>query len=493
MPRRASTQPLQLPPRPARAPAGRWLATSLRAAVLDGRCRPGMRLPATRDLARQYGLARGTIVAAFDQLRAEGYLEGRVGSGTFVRRVLPDHLLEVRRRRVTAPAAPVSAVRLSAIGEQVRLFGTVDDGPPRAFRTNLPAVELFPTAIWAQLLARRGRRASLAVLRGCPVLGHPALRDAIADYLQVSRGVRASGQHVVIVSGAQEALDLVGRLLLDPGDRAAVEDPGYPGAAAIFAASGATVVSIGIDADGAMVPTAGDPPPRLVYLTPAHQCPLGVTMSLERRLAFLDWARRTSTMLVEDDYDSEYRYGGRPVPALHGLDRHGRVIYVGTFNKVLAPGLRLGYLVLPEALVDRVAALKSIATRHAPVLEQLVLLDFLAEGHFGRHLRRMRETYAERLQALHGAVARDLAPWLTLSTIEAGLQTVGWLDGGWRDAGAARAARAAGVDVVALSRYCRELRCRPGLLLGFGAVDPVEIARGTRVLARALRGVAGRR
>jgi GntR family transcriptional regulator/MocR family aminotransferase len=451
-----------------------------------------MRLPATRDLARQYGLARGTIVAAFDQLRAEGYLEGRVGSGTFVRRELPDHLLEVRRRRGPTGAAPPSPVRLSAIGDRVRTFGAVSDTPPRAFRTNLPAVELFPSTTWAQILARRARRASLAVLRGCSVLGHPALRDAIADYLQVSRGVRASGQHVVIVSGAQEALDLVGRLLLDPGDRVGVEDPGYPGAAAIFAATGATVVPIGIDEHGAIVPPAGDSPPRLVYLTPAHQCPLGVTMSLERRLAFLDWARRSSTLLVEDDYDSEYRYGGRPVPALHGLDRQGRVIYVGTFNKVLFPGLRLGYVVVPDGLVDGVAALKSIATRHAPVLEQLVLLDFLAEGHFGRHLRRMRETYAERLSALRYAAAGDLAPWLTVSEIEAGLQTVGWLSAGMRDQAVARAARALDVEVTALSRYCRERRCRPGVLLGFGAVDPAEIVRGSRALARALRQVARR-
>jgi GntR family transcriptional regulator / MocR family aminotransferase len=460
--------------------------------VLDGRFGPGMRLPATRDLARQYGLARGTIVAAFEHLRAEGYLEGRVGSGTFVRRVLPDDLLEVRGRQRPAPAAVPSAVRLSAAAERARLFGGVDDAPPRAFRTNLPAVDLFPTALWAQLVARRCRRASLSVLRGCHVLGHPALRDAVAEHLRVSRGVRAAGHQVAIVSGAQEALDLVARLLLDPGDRAGVEDPGYPGASGIFAAAGATVVSVAIDEHGAVVPRAADSRLRLVYLTPAHQCPLGVTMSLERRLAFLEWARRTSTMLVEDDYDSEYRYRGRPVPALHGLDRHGRVIYVGTFNKVLFPSLRLGFVVVPEALVERLAALKSIATRHAPVLEQLVLLDFVADGHFGRHLRRMREAYAARLQALREGAARDLRPWITLSDIDAGLQTVAWLGGGVSDEAVARAARAVDVDVTPLSRYARERTCPPGLLLGFGGVDETALAWGTRTLARALRAMRRR-
>ena len=381
--------------------------------------------------------------------------------GTYVRAVLPDHLLEVRGRGRRGVRDASTPLRLSAAAERARVFGVLEDSPPRAFRSNLPAVEEFPTATWAQLAARRYRRVSAATLRGCPVLGHPALRQAIAEHLQVSRGVRATGDQVAIVSGAQEALDLVARLLLDPGDRAGVEDPGYPGAAAAFAAAGAEVVSVGIDADGAVVPSAAASL-RLVYLTPAHQCPLGVTMSLERRLAFLDWARRSSALLVEDDYDSEYRYRGRPVPALHGLDRHGRVIYIGTFNKVLFPSLRLGFVVVPDALVDRLAALKSITTRHAPVLEQLVLLDFMAGGHFGRHLRRMRETYAARLQALRDAVDRYLRPGSSCRTSRRACRSSAGSTAGC----ATRRRRGSPVHTTSRSRRCRAMPGRCGAAAG---------------------------
>jgi GntR family transcriptional regulator/MocR family aminotransferase len=513
MPKKTLPFALPLPPREPGAPAGRWLYGALRAEILEGRLRPGARLPATRDLARQHGLARGTILEAFEQLKSEGYVEASVGSGTYVARVLPDRLLEVGRaarapRAVRTARATRSRAageetekraprRLSDYGRRVHPFPDQELTPRRAFRPNQPAVDLFPTTLWAQVTARRLRRASANLLLGCPPLGYPPLQEAVAAYLTTARGVNCTPEQVAIVSGVQEALDLVARLFLNPGDRVAIENPGYIGAAFAFEAFGATIVPVPLDDEGL---TLGDAlkGARLVYVTPAHQFPTGVSMSLPRRLALLEWARSTGALLFEDDYDSEYRYSGRPVPALQGLDRQGRnaqVLFAGSFSKVLFPSLRLGYLVLPEDLVDRFAATQSVTHRHAPLLEQAVLADFLAEGHFGRHIRRMREIYSERLAVLLEEASVHLAGLLTISGgsgIEAGLQTVGWLRGGISAETAERAALSRGVEVTPLSRYGREPMPESagnGLLLGFAAVDVPEIRRGVRELATALQSV----
>jgi GntR family transcriptional regulator/MocR family aminotransferase len=338
--------PLMLTPREPGTPAHRWLATALRAEILDGRLRPGARLPATRDLAGQYGLSRGTIVSAFEQLKAEGYLEGTVGSGTYVNKVLPDELLQVPRKAGAArPARAPQRRDLSAFGERARPVPPYSFNPPRAFRANQPALDLFPTALWAQVAARRLRRASANLLLGCDPLGYRPLQEAVAEYLRTSRGVKCGPEQIAIVSGIQEALDLTARLLLDPGGRVCLEDPGYVGAAAVFEACGAKIVPVPVDAEGMALPGAKARGARLAYVTPSHQFPLGISMSLPRRLALLEWARNAGAMIFEDDYDGEYRYSGRPVPALQGLDRHGLVIYSGSFSKVLFPSIRLGYLV----------------------------------------------------------------------------------------------------------------------------------------------------
>jgi len=395
MAKRTATLPLALPPRDQAMPAYRWLSTALRAEILAGRLRPGARLPATRDLAGQYGLARGTIVNAFEQLKSEGYLSGSVGSGTYVNETLPDELLQVGRPAgARRPAGGPPRRRLSGFGRRVAPLPEYDPRPARAFRTDLPALDLFPTALWAQIAARRWRRASRSLLLGCGPLGYPPLREATADYLRTSRGVRCAAEQVAIVSGVQEALDLAARVLLDPGDRVCLEEPGYVGAARVLEACGARISAVPVDGEGMALPGPRLAGARLAYVTPAHQFPLGTSMSLPRRLALLDWARRSGALLFEDDYDSEYRYSGRPLPALQGLDRHGLVLFAGSFSKVLFPSLRLGYLVIPEDLVDRFAAAKSVASRHAPPFEQAVLSEFITEGHFGRHVRRMREVYA---------------------------------------------------------------------------------------------------
>ncbi len=490
MAKRSAPFNLILPSREAKTPAFRWLYAALRGDILAGRLRPGSRLPATRDLAAQYGLSRGTVVSAFEELKSEGYLHGSKGSGTYVSSVLPENLLQVApkpRERLSVSKQPR---RLSGYGLRVQPFANLQSRPTRAFRANLPALDLFPTRIWTRLAERRLRRLSIPQLLGCDTLGYLPLRTAVADYLNTSRGTRCTPQQVMIVSGMQEALDLAARLILNPGDLVCLEEPGYPGAAMAFEALGAKICATPVDSEGMELPGRRARKARLVYVTPGHQFPVGMTMSLARRLQLLEWARRSRSLVFEDDYDSEFRYAGRPIPALQGLDQHGLVLFAGSFSKVLFPSLRLGYLVLPPDLVDSFAAAKSVLNRHAAPFEQTVLCDFINEGHFARHLRRMREVYAERLAILMESARKKLTGLLEFSSVEAGLQTVGWLCPAIDSAAATRAAQARKVEVTPLSIYSRGALRREGLQLGFAAVNGQEIRRGVHQLAIALEELA---
>ena len=482
-----TTFELTLPPREPSVPAYRWLYASLRTEILSGRLRAGTRLPSTRDLAIRYGLARGTIVNAFEQLKSEGYVQGSVGSGTHVSQVLPEQFLHVAFEHAAKPAPPRSRKpAVSEYGRRVRLFGGYENRPTRAFRSNLPALDLFPTTLWTKITLRCLRQISRRSLMGCDPMGYLPLRQAVAEYLGRSRGVRCLPEQVAIVSGVQEALDLTARLLLNPGDRVCVENPGYPGAVLVFQAFRARISACGMDNEGIKVRQLPSQGVRLIYVTPGHQFPLGTTMSLARRLQLLKWARKSGAVIFEDDYDSEYRYSGRPIPALQGLDDSGLVLYAGSFSKVLFPALRLGYAVIPFDLLRQFEAIQSLTSRHAPMLEQLVLSDFITGGHFGRHLRRMREIYAERLSVLLEEADLRLAGLLEISNIEAGLQTTGWLCGGIDAESAAVAAAKRNVDVTPLSRYNQRRVAPEGLQLGFAAVDAKEIRRGIRELAIAL-------
>ena len=529
MAKQSSTLPLNLhEPRPG-APLYRWLYEELRSAILAGHLRPGGRLPATRELAAQYGLARPTIVTAFEQLKSEGYVEGKIGSGTYVSQTLPEELLQAPRAG-SLEQAHGRKIRLSAYaqrlrfirgrGGQARKAGSstarsdsrsesgrfarndkrIEDKvhttplrgarprPARAFRGGEPALDVFPTELWAQVAARRLRRVSTNLLAGGEALGYRPLREAVAEYLNTSRGVKCSAEQVLIISGVQEALDRAAHLVLDPGDPVWMEEPGYPGAASTFHAVGARICPVRVDSQGLDLETGQRrwPRPRLVYVTPAHQFPLGVTMSLRRRLSLLEWARRSRTVIFEDDYDSEYRYSGRPIPALQGLDENGMVVYAGSFSKVLFPALRLGYMVVPAGLMDYFEAMLSLTIRHAPLLEQLVLTDFMTEGHFGRHLRRMRQVYGERLSALLEEARQRLAGLLEISNVEAGLQTAGWLCGGINAESAAAVAAERNIDVIPMGRYRCDRVVPEGLQLGFAAIETKEIRRGVRELAIAL-------
>lgn len=488
MPRETTSLPLSLPAPAAGVSLYRWLYEQLRAAILDGRLQPGARLPATRDLANAYGLSRTTIVTAFEQLKSEGYVDGQVGSGTYVSKVLPEQLLTVRRESQEAQL-PHRRFVLSSYAKRLEPFRSAPEHPVRAFRANQCALDLFPTALWAQVAASRLRRASTTLLSGGEPLGYRPLREAVAEYLNTSRGVICSAEQVLIVSGAQEGFDRTARLLLNEGDCAWMEEPGYPGATAVLRAVGAKTRSIPVDNEGLDFESkvGRGSRPKLVYVTPSHQFPLGVTMSLRRRLALLEWARRSGVVIFEDDYDSEYRYSGRPVPALQGLDRAGVVIFGGSFSAVMFPALRLGYLVVPPEMVGIFAAAQSVSTHHPPLPGQAVLCDFIREGHFARHIRRMREIYAERLAVLLQAASKELHGLLEISNVEAGLQTIGCLHEGFSADKLVKAAAEKQVELKSLGRYYSREKPKNGIVLGFAAVEPRELRRGMEELAGLLR------
>jgi GntR family transcriptional regulator / MocR family aminotransferase len=472
-------------------PRYRQLYDGLRASILAGRLRAETRLPSTRALASELGISRNTVLNAYAQLLAEGYVEGAVGSGTYVARTLPDDVLHAPASASRVPPGIRAQRTLSRRG--MRFGGMPPPGGSvrvevRAFRVGVPALDAFPYKQWGRLMGRRWHRLQQTLLSYGDPAGYGPLREAIAAYLSAVRAMRCEAAQVIILSGSQQALDVTARMLLDEGDRVWVEDPGYLGARGAFMGAGAHVLPVVVDGEG-LDATAGarhGAPPRLVYVTPSHQYPLGAAMSLRRRLALLAWASQAAAWVVEDDYDSEYRYSGRPLAALQGLDSEGRVIYLGTFSKVLFPALRLGYMVVPPDLVDTFAAACALSHQHPPTIEQAVLADFIHEGHFARHIRRMRVLYAEQQAALVEAARRELAGLLDVRPAEAGMHLVGWLPAGIDDVTAAQRAAAHGVGVQPLSLYSIEPLQRAGLLLGYAAVDTRAIREAVHRLAQAL-------
>lgn len=475
--------------RRSRVPLQRQLYDEIRTAILSGRLAPGARVPATRVLASDTGTSRNTVSGAFDQLLSEGYLEGKVGSGTYVARMLPEDLLRVTRQ--PGPSRPVIA--RACLSRRGRMLGGIpaslrsrEIATEQAFRTGLPAFDEFPRALWARLGARLLRHAPSAVLTYGDPAGYRPLRRAIAEYLRAARGVNCSAEQVIVTAGSQQALDLAARLLLDPGDAAWVEDPGYLGARGALRAAGVRSIPVPVDSGGLSV-VEGEkraPEARLACVTPSHQYPLGMTMPLSRRTSLLAWARRHRAWIVEDDYDSEFRYSGRPLQALQGLDPIGCVIYTGTFSKVLFPSLRLGYMVVPESLVDTFVSARALVDRHPPGLEQAIVAEFLAEGHFARHVRRMRTLYAERQEALVLALGRELGGAIEASPAEAGMNLPAWLRGNASDLELSNKAAQVGVVVTPVSAYALEVKPRSGLLLGYAAFSTRQIREGVRKLAQ---------
>jgi len=465
---------------------------SLRADILDGRLGPGTKLPSTRSLARDAGVSRTTVLLAYDQLAAEGYVTGRAGSGTYVASELPDRGPRAGEPSTTPPARRLlPEPRLAAYGRRIAGAAIVPvvrrAGVRYDFRYGLAPVEEFPHETWRRILGRRARSATVRSLQYGPPEGHAPLREAIASYLGRARGVICSADQVVVVNGSQQAIDLTARVLVDPGDAVIMEEPHYQGARKIFLAAGAELVTCRVDADGldaSTLPIAAALA-RLAYVTPSHQFPTGAVMTLARRLSLLAWAERADAYVFEDDYDSEYRYGGRPLEAVQGLDRTGRVIYAGTFSKVMYPALRAGYVVLPETLVEPFVAAKWLSDRHTPTLEQEALAEFIAEGHFERHLRRSRTSNAARRAALLDALDKHFGDRIEVSGANAGIHLLVWLRDFPPDDVEALVERAAGagVGIYSVAPYFVTPPTRAGFVLGYASMSEKDIRAGIRALA----------
>ena len=461
---------------------------AIRRAILDGVVAPGAKLPSSRELAIDLDVSRTTTLLAYEQLIAEGYVIARRGAGSFVSLELPHDVLRAGpRARPRAARHPLLSRRGRALAD---VPGTTHriDGPPRAFRLGTPALDLFPIRLWGRLVSRRVQSSTLRDLDYGSFAGLEALREAIAAWVQPARGTRCTADQVIIVSGSKPGLDLICRLLLDPGDPAWMEEPGFSGVRAALRAAGAEIVPVRVDAEGLDVRDGirRAPHARLACITPSHQFPLGIPMSLRRRLELLKWARGAGAWIVEDDYDSEFRHGTHAVPCLHGLDSDGRVIYVGSFSKTLFPALRLGFLLVPADLRDVFVAARRGIDHHPPTLDQEVLADFIAEGHYERHLRRMRSAYRERLEALTAAADRYCRGAIGIRPVRTGLHVVADV-AGVDVAAVCREAAAREIEVMPLSNYFvgRPLDAN-ALVLGFGSLLPDVCDEGMKRLAAAV-------
>lgn len=474
-----TTLPLRIE-RASRVPIHRQVYEGLRRAILDGLLRPGQRVPSTRALAADLEVSRLPVLTAYDQLLHERYLEGRVGSGTFVSAALPDDLLQS-----VGPLPASTRSSSTPPGPQP----SRDEGGLGPFRMSLPALDRFPHAVWARLVARHAHALTHAQMAYGDPAGQFPLRVAIAEHLRAARGVRCEAEQVLIVSGSQAALRLATAVLLERGDRVAVEEPGYPGARAALGAGGAELVPVGVDEEGMSVSSLRRRGGRVraAYVTPSHQYPLGTSMTAARRLALLDWARRAGAWVLEDDYDSEYRYVSRPLGALQGMDGHARVIYIGTFSKVLFPALRVGYLVVPPSLRQRFIDAREAFDLFSPTLYQLALAEFLREGHLARHLRRMRGVYLERRDALLSGLVRHCGDRVTLHNADAGLHVAVLLAAGLDDGEVVRRMAERGLTATALSTCYVGTARRSGLLLGFAGSTERRLLEATRVLGEVLR------
>jgi GntR family transcriptional regulator/MocR family aminotransferase len=465
-----------------------------RRAITAGQLRPGQRVPSTRNLAAELKISRMPVLGAFEQLHAEGYLETFLGAGTCVSRsILVDTL------------SPPTAQARKGLHETVKKRGqrrmsrrgvALTRVPAQtwldnlgAFRVSLPALDHFPIGIWSKLVARHSRRPPRGIMAYGDAMGYLPFREAIAEYLGAVRGVRCEASQILVTTGSQQALQISAQILLDPKDRVWMEEPGYPGARQAFMTVDADLVPVPVDHDGLNVAEIirRDRTAPAVYVTPSHQYPMGVTMSATRRMLLLNWAVRTGAWIIEDDYDSEYRFGSRPIASLQGLDTDGRVIYVGTFSKVLFPALRLGYVVVPKDLVPAFSGARDAADIFSSTLYQAVMTDFIREGHFARHIRRMRMLYMERRWALVNALHIHMGDMTEVIGVEAGMHLVALLSPGVDDVAVSRKAAEKGISAIPLSSCYLKPPQRGGLILGYGGANAHQIHDGMRKLKASIQ------
>jgi GntR family transcriptional regulator / MocR family aminotransferase len=476
------------------APMYRQLYDRFRAAILNGQLKPGRKIPSTRSLATELQVSRITVLSAFEQLRAEGYLETASGSGTYVSRSIPDDL--VRLRQLSTQPARSSRVALeSNAARPLSSFGqALLSTPPQPWSNRTgpfsasPALDHFPFAAWSRLVIRHSRQPGKEMMAYSDPIGHLPFRQAIAEYVGAFRGVQCDPEQVMVVNGSQQALEIAARVLLDRHDAVWIEEPSYPGARQVFVRAGTRLIPVPIDDEGLDVKEAVRRcrSARAIYITPSHQYPLGVTMSVSRRMLLLDWAVRHSAWIIEDDYDSEYRFSKRPVAAVQGLDVNNRVIYIGTFSKVLFPSLRVGYLIVPKDLVRAFSLAREMFDLFSPTLYQAVLTDFIREGHLARHIRRMRMLYQERHDVLTEALRKQIGPTIEIVTAKAGMHLIVRLPAAMDDLKIALAASRAGIVVTPLSICYQRKPRRGGLILGYGGSDQQQIREGVGTLASVL-------
>lgn len=465
-------------------PLNRQVYAGLRQAVLSGALKAGDRLPSTRDLAEQLGVSRTVVLVAYDQLLAEGYVTGRGGSGTYV----AEGAVGIAPRRQTQSAP----VRLSRFGRAAEIAVAAVDSPRRPpiaarydFAYGRSDLGTFPFEIWQRMLLRQARRASERQFDYGPATGSPELRQAVCEHLRRSRAVACDPEDIVIVNGSQQALDLVMRVLVEPGDRVVIEDPHYNGARETMRAAGAKLCGVPVDREGLM-PQHLPRSARLAFVTPSHQFPTGAILPLARRHALLRWASRANAVIVEDDYDGEFHYGGRPLESLQGLDTEGRVIYTGTFSRTVFPALRLGYLIAPKPLVSAFTAAKWINDLHSAVLEQQTLAEFISSGMYERHLRRLRKRNATRREALLEAIRQHLGNRVEVTGDGAGAHIILWPKSGISEGEAVERAAKQGVRVYGISHCYLNQPERTGLALGYACTTEREIREGVRLLGAAL-------
>jgi GntR family transcriptional regulator/MocR family aminotransferase len=469
-------------------PLNRQIYQAIREAILSHLLPSGWRLPSSRDLARELAISRNTVTYAYEQLIAEGYLETRAGSGTFIADTTPDQIPEMR---LNAPPLtdPSGESELSAHGAQLIQQAGVSDLQWGAFMPGVPDVTLFPNKIWSRLQNKHWRRSRAELLTYGDAGGYLPLREAIAEYLRIARSVNCNASQVIITTGIHQSLDIVVKLLGEHGDSAWVEDPCYWGTRSVLNSLGIKPVAIPVDSEGMRMRLANlRQPPRFICATPSHQYPLGMVMSLSRRRMLLEYAAARKVWIIEDDYDSEFRYGSRPLASLQGMDTDDRVLYMGTFSKTMFPSLRIGFMVVPESLATTFAIGVSELYRGSQVFMQAIMADFMTEGHFASHIRRMRLLYAERLQLLQAAIGRHFGDRITLTGGEAGLHLALGLPAQCDDLAISRAARAAGIVARPLSRYYMHPdTTRNGLLLGYACVPNEQIAPAFDKLAAIIK------
>jgi GntR family transcriptional regulator/MocR family aminotransferase len=462
-------------------PLHRQIYRSLRSAVLSGTLAGGTRLPSTRDLAEQLRVSRSVVLEAYDQMLAEGFIIGRSGSGSYVAEGLsskgrskPSSSARLRLSRFGTAAAQ-AAMALEALIKSSRFRYDFKFGQSES------DIETFPFEKWQRMLTRRARRASIADLDYGPVAGNALLREAICAHLGRSRAVVCDPSEVIIVNGSQQALDLIVRVLIERGDRIAIEDPSYQGTRQILVAAGARLLPVPVDRDG-LDPTGLPQQASLCFVTPSHQFPTGAVLPLARRLALLEWAVRNDAAIVEDDYDGEFHYGGRPLESLQGLDREERVIYVGTFSRTVFPSLRLGYLVVPKSLTTAFTGAKWLNDQHSAILEQQTLAEFIISGAYERHLRRVRRRNALRLEALLDAIHEHLAEAVDVTGDSAGAHIAVWPRRSVEENSLIARAAERDVGIYGISHYFLTRARRTGFLLGYARMNVREIREGIRRL-----------